>query len=101
MSDLKPGWKRVRFGDMVTSAGATRKVRGWTAEQAGVDRYVGLEHLDSNSLAIRRWGSPDGVGNNSDLRHFEPGDVILARRGIELRKVGQAQFSGVASLTRN
>lgn len=97
MADLKPGWKRVKFGDMVTSAGATRKARGWTAKDAGVDRYVGLEHLDSNSLKIRRWGSPEAVGDNSDLRHFEPGDVLLARRGIELRKVGQADFPGVAS----
>lgn len=97
MANLKPGWKRVKFGDMVSSMGATRKARGWTARGSGVDHYVGLEHLDSNSLKIRRWGSPDDVGENSDLRHFEPGDVILARRGIELRKVGLAEFRGVAS----
>jgi len=97
MGDLKPGWKRYRFGEMVLSMGATRKARGWTASGSGVDRYVGLEHLDSNSLKIQRWGSPDDVGVNSDLRHFEPGDVILARRGIELRKVGVAEFRGVAS----
>lgn len=97
MAELKPGWKRVKFDDMVTSAGATRKARGWTAEEAGVDRYVGIEHLDPNSLTIRRWGSPGDVGENSDLRHFEPGDVILARRGIEQRKVGVAAFAGVTS----
>jgi type I restriction enzyme S subunit len=90
-------WKRVRFADMVTSAGATRKARGWTAGGEGIDRYVGLEHLDTNSPKIRRWGSPETVGENSDLRHFEPGDVILARRGIEQRKVGVADFRGVAS----
>jgi type I restriction enzyme, S subunit len=97
MTSLRPAWKLVRFGDMVTSAGATRKSRGWSANEAGVDRYVGLEHLDSYSLKIRRWGSPQGVGQNSDLRPFEPGDVILARRGIELRKIGVAEFHGVAS----
>ncbi|WP_437280191.1 hypothetical protein WME90_06435 [Sorangium sp. So ce375] len=97
MGDLKPGWKRYRFGEMVLSMGATRKARGWTASGSGVNRYVGLEHLDSKSLKIQRWGSPDDVGENSDLRHFEPGDVILARRGIELRKVGVAEFRGVAS----
>lgn len=97
VGDLKPGWRRHRFGEMVTSAGATRKSRGWSAREACVDRYVGLEHLDSNCLKIRRWGSPEDVGENSDLRHFEPGDVILARRGIELRKVGLAEFRGVAS----
>jgi len=91
------GRRQLRFGEMVSSAGATRKARGWVAEESGVERYVGLEHLDSNSLKIRRWGSPDDVGANSDLRFFEPGDVILARRGIEQRKVGLAEFAGVAS----
>jgi type I restriction enzyme, S subunit len=90
-------WSPVRFADMVTSAGATRKARGWAADRTGIDRYVGLEHLDSNSPKIRRWGSPETVGENSDLRHFEAGDIILARRGIEQRKVGMAEFRGVAS----
>lgn len=97
MTELKPGWRRLRFDEMVTSAGATRKARGWTAAAAGVDHYIGLEHLDANSPTIRRWGSPDDVGENSDLRPFEAGDVILARRGIEQRKVGFATFAGVAS----
>lgn len=92
-----PRWTRHRFAEMVDSIGATRKARGWSASDSGVDRYVGLEHLDSNSLRIRRWGSPEDVGTNSDIRHFELGDVILARRGIELRKVGLATFKGVAS----
>lgn len=97
MGDLTPKWKRFRLNEMVASAPATRKFRGWNAKDAGVDRYIALEHLDSNCLKIRRWGSPDTVGQNSDIRHFERGDVILARRGIELRKVGLAAFSGVAS----
>jgi type I restriction enzyme, S subunit len=97
MANPRTAWRRVRFADMVTSAGATRKARGWTAGDSGVNRYVGLEHLDSNCPRIRRWGSPETVGENSDLRHFEPGDVILARRGIEQRKVGMAEFRGVAS----
>jgi type I restriction enzyme, S subunit len=97
VTDLKPGWKRVRFGQMVTSVGATRKARGWSAAEDEVDRYIGLEHLDSNSLKIRRWGSPESVGENSDVRLFEPGDVILARRRIYQRKVGVAEFRGIAS----
>jgi len=97
MSELKPGWRRLQFNEIVTSVGATRKARGWSAAEAGVDRYVSLEHLDPNSPTIRRWGSPEDVGENSDLRPFEAGDVILARRGIEQRKVGFATFNGVAS----
>ncbi len=97
MARPKTAPNRVRFADMVMSAGATRKARGWTAGDESVERYVGLEHLDANSPKIRRWSSPETVGENSDLRHFEAGDVILARRGIEQRKVGLADFRGVAS----
>jgi type I restriction enzyme, S subunit len=97
VGNLKPGRRRLRFGEMVSSAGATRKARGWSAQEAGVDRYVALEHLDSYSPKILRWRNPEDVGANSDLRPFEPSDVILARRGIELRKLGVAEFRGVAS----
>lgn len=48
MAKASATWKRVRFDAMVTSAGATRKARGWRAVDAGVDRYVGLEHLEVN-----------------------------------------------------
>ncbi len=97
MGELKPGWTTVPFGQMVESVGATRKSRGWSGTEAGFDRYVGLEHIDSNSLSIKRWGSAADVGANSDLRPFEPGDVIFARRRIYQRKVGLAGFRGVAS----
>ena len=48
MAELKPGWRRIRFSDMVTSAGATRKARGWNIAEAGVDRYVGLEQAHAD-----------------------------------------------------
>ena len=85
MGEGKSGWRRLSLSEMVTSAGATRKARGWDVNSAGVDRYVGLEHLDSNSLPIRRWGDPREVGENSDIRHFEAGDVLLARRAPRRR----------------
>lgn len=97
MSDNHHGWAVLPFGQMVDSMGATRKSRGWDAGEAGLDLYVGLEHLDSNCLRISRWGSVESVGANSDLRVFEPGDVIFARRRIYQRKVGLAEFHGVAS----
>ena len=43
--------------------------------EADVERYVGLEHLDPNSLRIRRWGEP------SDVAHPVPWtQVCLTRR---------------------
>lgn len=62
---------------------------------AGVDRYVGLEHLDPNSTEIGRWGAPDEVGATK-LR-FYPDDVIYARRRAYQRKLGIARFDGICS----
>lgn len=62
---------------------------------AGVDHYVGLEHLDSDSLKICRWGSPADVSATKLL--FEPGDIIFARRRAYQRKLGVAEWRGIAS----
>ena len=63
--------------------------------EAGVDRYVGLEHLDPDSLKIRRWGSPSDV-EATKLR-FYPGDIIFGRRRAYQRKLGVADFEGICS----
>ena len=62
---------------------------------AGVERYVGLDHLDSNSLAIRRWGSPNDV-TATKLR-FRKGDIIFGRRRVYQRKLAVADFDGICS----
>jgi type I restriction enzyme S subunit len=43
-----------------------------------LDRYVGLEHLDPESLKLRRWGSPDDVIGQK--LHFWKGDIIYGKR---------------------
>lgn len=63
--------------------------------EAGVDRYVGLEHLDSDSLTIRRWGSPHDV-QATKLR-FRSGDIIFGRRRAYQRKLAVADFDGICS----
>lgn len=92
MSDgLKPGWRRWRFEQMAQNVNK----RIDDPSQAGVEYYVGLEHLDSDSLKIRRWGSPDDVSATKLL--FEPGDIIFGRRRAYQRKLGVAEFRGIAS----
>ncbi len=91
MGELKPGWKRWRFDQIAHSV--TDRVDD--PKKAGVEYYIGLEHLDSESLKIRRWGSPDDVSATKLL--FEPGDIIFGRRRAYQRKVGIAEFRGIAS----
>ena len=55
---LKPGWRRVKFGDVVRLS----KARSQDPLADGIERYVGLEHLEPGDLRIRSWGSvADGV----------------------------------------
>jgi type I restriction enzyme S subunit len=63
--------------------------------EADVERYVGLEHLDSESLRIRRWGTPDDV--KGEKLRFRKGDIIFGRRRFYQRKLAVAEFDGICS----
>lgn len=87
----KSTWRRVRFEDLAQSV--TDRVDD--PSESGVDRYVGLEHLDPGSLTITRWGHPSEV--EAQKLRFAPGDVIFGRRRAYQRKVAQADFHGICS----
>ena len=88
---LKAGWRRVKFGDVVRLS----KARSQDPLADGIERYVGLEHLEPGDLRIRSWGSvADGVTFTSV---FQPGQVLFGKRRAYQRKVAVADFSGVCS----
>lgn len=94
MSDnknLKPGWKIWRFDQMATNV----NVRIENPSESGMEHYVGLEHLDADSLKIRRWGTPDDVEATKLM--FKKGDIIFGRRRAYQRKLGVAEFDGICS----
>ncbi|WP_197488570.1 restriction endonuclease subunit S [Methylomonas koyamae] len=90
-SVLKPGWKVWRFDQMATNV----NVRIDNPSESGMEHYVGLEHLDPDSLRIRRWGSPDDVEATKLM--FKKGDIIFGRRRAYQRKLGVAEFDGICS----
>lgn len=91
MANLKPGWRRVKFGDVVRLHKETCK--NPTAE--GIDRYIGLEHLEPGELRIRSWGDvSDGTTFTSRVR---PGQVLFGKRRAYQRKVAVADFDAVCS----
>ena len=90
-SSLHNGWRTVKFGDLAESI--TERVDDPKA--AGVEIYVGLEHLDSDTTKISRFGTPEDV-ESTKLR-FYPGDVIYARRRAYQRKLGVAEVEGICS----
>lgn len=88
---VKPGWRRVKFGDVVRLS----KGRSKDPLADGIERYVGLEHLEPGDLRIRRWGSAaEGVTFTSV---FQAGQVLFGKRRAYQRKVAVADFSGVCS----
>ena len=88
---LKPGWRRVKFGEVVRLS----KARSQDPLADGIERYVGLEHLEPGDLRIRSWGNvADGVTFTSV---FKPGQVLFGKRRAYQRKVAVADFSGVCS----
>ena len=87
----RDGWTRVRFGDVVRLS----KERCTDPEAAGIDRYVGLEHLEPGDLRIRSWGNvADGV---TFTNRFRPGQVLFGKRRAYQRKVAVAEFDGICS----
>lgn len=88
---LKHGWKVWRFDQMATNV----NVRIENPSESGMEYYVGLEHLESGSLKIRRWGSPNDVEATKLM--FTKGDIIFGRRRAYQRKLGVAEFNGICS----
>lgn len=60
-----------------------------------LETYVGLEHLDSESIHIKRFGKPSDV-KGQKLRVY-PGDVIFGKRRAYQRKAAVAKFEGICS----
>lgn len=88
---LRPGWRRVKFGDVVRLS----KARSQAPLSDGFERYIGLEHLEPGDFRIRNWGYvADGVTFTSV---FQSGQVLFGKRRAYQRKVAVADFAGVCS----
>jgi len=91
----KAGWTRVAFGDVV------RKVNDKTDPwKSGLERYVAGDHMVTDDLQIRRWGTigDDYLGPAFHMR-FKPGHVLYGSRRTYLRKVALADFEGITANT--
>lgn len=91
MSALNHGWKMVMFGEVVKNANFVER----DPEANGIERIVGLEHIDPENLHIRRWNTiKDGT---SFTRKFVPGQTLFGKRRAYQRKVAYAEFEGICS----
>ena len=57
--------------------------------------YVGLEHLDSGSLSVTRWGS--NVPIKGEKLIMQKGDILFGKRNAYLRRASIAPHDGLFS----
>ncbi|HFQ5339693.1 TPA: restriction endonuclease subunit S [Vibrio vulnificus] len=82
----------VKFGDICKEVKLTTK----DPIGDGYERYIGLEHLDSGSLKIKRWGMI-AEDNPSFTRVFKKGQILFGKRRPYLKKAAIAEFDGICS----
>lgn len=87
----KDNWKKVTLGDVVFEPKETAK--NIIAE--GFEHIVGLEHIDSNDIHLKKSFSIET--NTTFTKVFRRDDVLFGRRRAYLKKAAQATFDGVCS----
>lgn len=81
---------KYAFGDIAINS--TEKKKPEPADKA---TYIGLEHLDSGSLIVRRFGSD--VAPIGDKLIMKKGDILFGKRRAYQKKVAIAPFDGIFS----
>jgi type I restriction enzyme M protein len=86
----KSSWEKVRFGDVAENLNET-----CDPALAGLERFIGLEHLEPGSLHVRSWGNV--AEGTTFTRRCRPGQVLFGKRRAYQRKVAVAEFDAVVS----
>ena len=63
--------------------------------EADKETYIGLEHLDTGTLKVSRWGSD--IAPIGEKLIMKKGDVLFGKRRAYQKKVGIAPFDGIFS----
>jgi type I restriction enzyme S subunit len=82
----------VKFGDICNEV----KLNTKNPVVDGYDKYIGLEHLDSGSLKIKRWGNTE-EDSPSFTKVFKKGHILFGKRRPYLKKAAIAEFDGICS----
>ena len=87
----KSTWDVVRFGDVV------REVKDVSRDPVseGIERIIGLEHLNPLDIHIRTWG--DTTNGTTFTKRFSKGQVLFGRRRAYQKKAVLADFDGICS----
>ncbi len=87
----KTSWSLVKFGDVVIEPKESTK----DPIADGIEHVVGLEHIDTEDIHLRR--SASIADSTTFTKKFAKDDVLFGRRRAYLKKAAQASFNGICS----
>ncbi len=91
LGQIPKGWEVKKLGEL-----ADQMRRGVSkGELDGTVRYVGLEHIPRQSLALDAWENATELGSNK--LKFERGEVLFGKIRPYFHKVSVAPFDGICS----
>ena len=93
-TSMNAEWPKVKFGDVVRNVNATTK----DPASMGLDRVVGLDHMDPESLPLKRWDELSDLNEGTSFtRIFRSGQVLFGKRRAYQKKVSVPDFDGICS----
>lgn len=87
----KSDWQKVAFGDIVFEPKESVK----DPVTDGIEHVVGLDHIDSEDIHLRRSASIEK--STTFTKKFSEGDVLFGRRRAYLKKASKTDFEGICS----
>lgn len=91
LTEVPPNWIKVRFDEIAENI--TDRID--KPKESGLEYYIGLEHLDTDQIRIKGFGSTDDVEATKFL--CKKGDIIFGKRNAYLRKVAVTDRDAVVS----
>ena len=83
-------WVKWKFSDLVENI--VEKVK---PKESELKKYIGLKHLDTKSLKIKRFGSTSNL--IGEKQKIYKGDLIFAKRNSYLKRIAIVDFDALAS----
>lgn len=89
----KDNWERVRLIDVLTKKEENDRENA----HHRFDRFLKVEHMDAESLHIKRWASQENGDeiNPTFYKIFRKGQILFPTRNPHLRRTALASFDGI------
>ncbi len=87
----KKGWNKTTFGEVCKNLNLSEH----EPLASGIERYVGLEHIETGNLHIKRFGNV--AEGTTFTKKFLSGHVLFGKRRAYLKKAAIADFDGICS----